>query len=129
MTATSSVRTATGIADPSNPANVLVPNIVTATAIVPSDSAVLTPPALGLYIGSAGDVVVRMYGNQQVVTFTGVPVGTALPIVVDQVQDTNTTASKIIAFTGQITSGFSFIVTEAGNFLITEAGDDLITES
>ncbi len=129
MTQSASVRTSTSIADPSNPPNVLVPNIWDATAIVTSDSEVLTPPALGLYIGGAGDLAVRMYGNQQTLLFTAVPVGTTLPIVVDQVLQTNTTASHIVAFTTQTTLGFSFIVTEAGNFLITEAGDDLITET
>lgn len=129
MTANNSLRPATAIADPNNPLNVWVPNIWTATAVVTSDTDVLTPPALGLYIGHAGDVAVRMYGNQQVLTFTAVKIGTVLPIVVDQVLQTNTTATNIVAYTTQTTVGFSYIVTEGGDFLITEDSNDLITET
>jgi hypothetical protein len=129
MSVNNAVRTATAIADPNNPPNVLIPHIVTATAVVTSDSDVFFPPALGLYIGGAGNVAVRMYGNQQVLTYVGVPVGTTLPIVVDKVMATNTTATNIVCFSSQTSIGFSFIITEGGNFLITEGADDLITET
>lgn len=49
-----------------------------------------------LYVGGAGDVVVRtMHGHT--VTFKSVPAGTTLPIAVDAVVRTNTTATNILA--------------------------------
>jgi hypothetical protein len=95
MTANNSVRTATAIADPNNPANVLVPNAWNGAAVTKSDATVFSPPALGLYVGAGGDVAVHMYGNQQNVTYVAVPTGTLLKIVVDQVLSTGTTASSI----------------------------------
>lgn len=67
-----------------------------AVAVVPSDSTVLTPTR-GLYVGSGGNVTVRMVGDQATVTFTAVQTGQLLPISVDQVHSTNTTASSITA--------------------------------
>ncbi len=48
-----------------------------------------------LYVGSTGDVAVRM-ADGMTITFKTVPVG-ILPIQVDQVRSTGTTASEIIA--------------------------------
>ncbi len=95
MTASSSVRQATAIADPNNPLNVLVPNAWNGAAVTKSDATVFSPPALGLYVGGGGDVAVRMYGNQTAVTFTAVPTGTLLKITVDQVLSTGTGATAI----------------------------------
>jgi hypothetical protein len=66
-----------------------------AVAVTPSDVTVLTPTR-GLYIGTTGNVTVRMYGSQNNVTFTTVPVG-FMPLQVDQVRATGTTASNIVA--------------------------------
>ena len=96
MTASSSVRPSTAIADPSNPANVLVPNFWNAAAVTKSDATVFSPPALGLYVGGGNDVAVRMYGNQQAVTYAAVPTGTVLKITVDQVLSTGTAATSIV---------------------------------
>jgi hypothetical protein len=54
------------------------------------------PPLIrGIYVGGAGNVAVKME-NDQVVTFTAVPVGTILPIVCKQLRSTNTTATLCI---------------------------------
>lgn len=95
MTANNSIRTATSIADPSNPANVYVPNFWNAAAVTKSDATVFSPPALGLYVGGTGDVAVRMYGSQASVTFTAVQAGTLLRITVDQVLSTGTGATTV----------------------------------
>lgn len=60
---------------------------VSAIAVVTNDSADLTRVSNGLYIGGAGVAV----------TFTGVPVGTFLPIKVKRVYATGTTATLILA--------------------------------
>lgn len=96
MTATRTVRTSTAIADPNNPSNVLVPNAGNASAVTKSDSTTFSPAAIGLWVGGAGDVAVRMYGSQTNVTFAAVPAGTTLPIQVDRVLSTGTTATSIV---------------------------------
>ena len=70
----------------------------TAAAVTPSDGTDLpTAPTRGLYVGSAGNLVVNMAGGGASVTFTGVPAGAILPIRVDRVLATSTTASAIVA--------------------------------
>lgn len=51
----------------------------------------------GLYIGTGGDVAVKGIGGTAV-TFKNVPAGTILPIVVNRVMSTNTTATDIVGF-------------------------------
>lgn len=51
----------------------------------------------GLYIGGAGDVAVKGISGTAV-TFVNVPAGTILPIVVNRVMSTNTTATNIVGF-------------------------------
>lgn len=65
-----------------------------AVAVVPSDVTVLSPTR-GLWIGTTGSVVVRMFEEQNIVTFANVPVG-MLPIQVDQVRAA-TGATDIVA--------------------------------
>jgi len=65
-----------------------------ATAVITSDSAVI-PVTRGLYIGATGDVTVRMEAGNSV-TFKAAPVG-ILPIQVDMVKLTGTTATNILA--------------------------------
>ena len=67
-----------------------------AQAVTASDATVL-PGARALWIGGDGNVAVRMSGNAAIVTFVGVAAGTILPIQVDKVMATNTTATDIIA--------------------------------
>ncbi len=96
MTANSSVRTSTAIADPNNPSNVFVPNAMFAAAVTKSDVTVFTNPTGALWVGGVGDVAVRMYGNATNVTFTAVPAGSLLPISVDQVLSAGTSATNIV---------------------------------
>jgi len=64
-------------------------------AVTPSDATVI-PVSRGLYVGTTGNIAVRMADDGNTITFTSVPVG-ILPIQVDMVMSTNTTASNIIA--------------------------------
>jgi len=66
-----------------------------AEAVTPSDSAGI-PTTRAIYVGGAGNLAVTMLDGQ-VVTFTGVPVGTTLYIQVTKVMATNTTATLILA--------------------------------
>lgn len=66
---------------------------ITAVAVTPDDDAVL--PAGTLFIGSTGNVAVRTKGGS-LVTFTNVANSFILPVLVDKVLDTGTTASNIV---------------------------------
>jgi len=74
---------------------------VKARAVTKSDSTVVA--ARALYIGGAGDVAVLMEGDAAsggsgtAVTFSSVPAGTFMPISVNKVMSTNTTATNIVA--------------------------------
>ena len=50
-----------------------------------------------IYVGTAGNVAVRTIGGDTV-TFTSVPAGTILPVMVDQVLSTGTTASNMVRY-------------------------------
>jgi len=65
-----------------------------AAAITPSDATII-PITRGIWVGVAGNVAVRMAGGASV-TFTGVPIG-ILPIQVDMVKATSTTATTLLA--------------------------------
>lgn len=67
------------------------------TAVTPSDSTDLAFTANSLYIGATGTVRVRFRDDPTAVTFAAVPAGTILPVVVDRVFATGTSASSIIA--------------------------------
>jgi hypothetical protein len=66
-----------------------------AVAVTPSDVTVI-PVTRSLYVGTGGTLVVRMSSGNSA-TFTNVPVG-VLPVQVDQVLSTGTTATGILAF-------------------------------
>ena len=66
-----------------------------AVAVVPSDSANLTNPAV-IYVGGAGAVKVTTT-NGDVATFSGVNAGTTIPVQVLRVWSTGTTATNMIA--------------------------------
>lgn len=55
----------------------------------------LIPTTRGLYVGTAGNIVVTMASGSDA-TFNSVPVG-VLPVQVQRVKSTNTTASNIVA--------------------------------
>jgi hypothetical protein len=65
-----------------------------AIAVVPTDGLDI-PICRALYVGTTGNISVRMADGQSVV-FTAVAVG-IFPIQVDRVNATNTTASNIVA--------------------------------
>ena len=67
-----------------------------AVAVTPNDGADLTDTTRALYVGAAGDVKVDMYGSGTV-TFVGVTAGSVLPVRVDRVYSTGTTATSIVA--------------------------------
>jgi len=63
--------------------------------VTKSDSTVLVG-VRGLYVGTAGDVLVRSPGSSTTVTFKAVPAGAILPILVEKVM-VATTAADIVA--------------------------------
>jgi hypothetical protein len=65
-----------------------------AVAVTPSDVTILTPTR-GLWIGGTGDLTVRMYGSQNLITFQNVPVG-YFAVQCDQVRAA-TGATDIVA--------------------------------
>lgn len=70
-----------------------------AFAVVKSDATILSG-VRGLYIGGAGDLTVEMLNPESVsatVVFSAVPAGTVLPIGVERVLATGTTATLIVA--------------------------------
>lgn len=79
------------------PANATAP-AHTHAAVTPGDTAGANLSELprGLYIGSAGDVVI-VTDDDTAVTYVGVPAGTILPIAAKRVNSTNTTADDIVA--------------------------------
>ena len=79
---------------PNNNSEVSAP-FTGAVAVTKSDTTVLTATR-GIYVGGAGNLAVTMM-DDTVVTFTGVPAGTFLPIRATKVMSTNTTATAIVA--------------------------------
>ena len=67
-----------------------------AAAITLSDSVNLAFASRGVYVGVGGNISVLMAGGSTV-TFLGVFGGTILPIRINRVNLTNTTASNLIA--------------------------------
>lgn len=67
-----------------------------ALSVTPHDSNNLSTNSRSLYVGVGGNVAVLMV-DDTTATFVGVPSGTTLPIRVKRVNNTNTTASSIIA--------------------------------
>jgi len=74
----------------------MVPN-ASFRAVTPSDTVPIKGgPARALYVGVAGDVV-ALNENGVAVKFKAVPAGTVLPIATTRVNNTNTTATDIVA--------------------------------
>lgn len=63
--------------------------------ITKSDATVLSPPLRAVYVGGTGDLAVRMMDGSTPI-FVGVPAGTVLPIAVDKVLSTGTSATSIV---------------------------------
>ena len=65
-------------------------------SITPSDTVSLPAGCRGIYVGGAGNVAA--VGDDNVaVTFTGLPIGTFMPIGAKRVNATNTTATLLVA--------------------------------
>jgi hypothetical protein len=63
--------------------------------ITKSDDTVFAVATRSLFVGGAGNVTVRFVDGDDSVTFTGVPAGFILPVCVDKVYSTGTTATNI----------------------------------
>lgn len=70
-----------------------------AVAVVPSDTVNFTQGASRVYVGGTGNVVC-ITSRGDVVTFTGVPAGTTLPVQIRRVNSTSTTATNMVALYG-----------------------------
>jgi hypothetical protein len=84
------------------PADLGTFSAVAGIVVTPSDATIFSVAHRALYVGGAGDVTVRMLRNSgvltdMVLTFSAVPAGTILPIAVDMVKATGTTATFILA--------------------------------
>ena len=67
-----------------------------AAAVTPSDGTTITQ-TLGLYVANGGNVTVDMVNVGTNIEFVGVPNGAILPIQVNKVYATGTTATGIVA--------------------------------
>jgi hypothetical protein len=67
---------------------------VHALAIAASDTTDLTAPTRSIYVGTTGNMTVKMYGGE-IVTFSNVPVG-IFPIQVLRVNSTGLTAGALV---------------------------------
>ena len=71
----------------------------TALAVTPSDGSDLSgEPFYAVYVGTGGDLKVDMADGGSAVTLSNVASGQLLPIMVERIYSTGTTASNIIAF-------------------------------
>jgi hypothetical protein len=68
-----------------------------ASAVTPSDTENLAYGCRGLYIGGTGDVAVVFAASPTPVVFKAAPAGTTLPVQPLRVNDTETTATDIVA--------------------------------
>lgn len=67
-----------------------------AVAVTPDDDNDLPRTRASLYVGTAGNIVVVMESGETV-TFTNIQDGTFMPIRVNRVKATSTTATNIVA--------------------------------
>ena len=67
-----------------------------AFAITPNDDTILGCMTRGIYVGGAGDLSVLMADDDDPVIFVAVPAGTVLPIRVNKVRSTGTTATSLV---------------------------------
>lgn len=70
-----------------------------AFSITPTDNSYLAQQARGIYVGGAGDVVLKPRESATTVTFVGVVAGTIIPVWTEQVFATGTTATNLIGLT------------------------------
>lgn len=65
-----------------------------AQAVVPSDTVMFASPSV-IYVGTSGDVQVTT-AQGDVVVFSNLPAGSVIPVQVDQVWVTGTTAANLV---------------------------------
>ena len=63
--------------------------------VTKSDVTVFDAPQ-AIYVGTGGDIALRLIGDSTVVVYKNVPSGSWLPVLADKVMSTNTTASDIV---------------------------------
>jgi hypothetical protein len=96
MTASSSVRPSTGIADPNNPSNTLLPALNNVVAVVPSTSTTYSPPLRCLVGATAGNVNLVLAGSTTpVVVALTAKVPSSPQMMIVQVRTTSTTVTNI----------------------------------
>ena len=66
-----------------------------AQEIAPSDQAALSFVTRALYVGGGGDVALRLQGGAEVI-FRGLQTGSLIPIRIDKVKSSGTTATGLI---------------------------------
>lgn len=81
--------------NPKRPEGLIAPGTGIET-VVPSDTVNLATNSLGIYVGGAGDIVAVMADGTSGL-FKAVPVGTFLPIQVQRINNTNTTATLMLS--------------------------------
>ena len=68
-----------------------------AQIVTPSDTTDLCQNTRAVYVGGTGNLSVVMDGGDNAVIFVGVQGGSVLPIQVQRIKDTGTTATSILA--------------------------------
>jgi len=69
-----------------------------AVVVSKSDSADVTgSPYSALYVGVGGDVALDLHGSGEAIVFKNLASGQLLPVKFDRVDDTNTTATNMVA--------------------------------
>lgn len=63
--------------------------------VTKSDVTVFDAPQ-AIFVGTGGDIALRLIGDSTTVTYKNIPDGTFLPVLADQVLSTGTTASDIV---------------------------------
>ena len=63
--------------------------------VTKSDSTTFTAPQ-AIYVGTGGDIALRLIGDSTVVVYKNVADGTWMPVLADRVMSTDTTASDIV---------------------------------
>lgn len=79
-----------------NHANTLDGPAWNAASVTAADANLPRLPTTGIWVGGTGNLTVQMAGGGTV-AFNSVPAGTYLPIRVDRVNSTGTTATAIVA--------------------------------
>ncbi len=63
--------------------------------VTPSDSTTFDAPQ-AIFVGTGGDIALRLIGDSETVVYKNIPNGSFLPVLADRVLSTGTTASDIV---------------------------------